>query len=480
MADEGESLARPLLAHANDGRDVEAGGGAPPRGRKHRVALALDGLECASCVASVEGVLKKQLTETDVVSVVLLPTARALVLATPHESERKPADTAKRLAEAVESAGFGAEVESANVVESAATVALSTQATAPGWRVARVRVQPYSLTRDARSAIQRGTVPGVVLHSSAPGNDDRTHAEEAEENDLTIAYDTRVFRGLRSVCEAVARHLPSTMAHVTPAPSDAQREYERAELKRAAELRLRLLEAVFALVFAIPTLVLSMGVDMTHTRLRDRMAHRISGFGVSYMELTLMLLATPVQFISGARFYRESWASLRRRPVRLGMSFLVALGSTAAYVYSVFVVAHNADRFNRHGHNDHHDADGGGEEHHSHSHDLMQTFETSATLIAFVLLGKFLEHAAKARTSAALAHLMKLTPASAALIVAAPPGGEHNFDAAPSSSSHSATPAVLSTRAIPVDLLEWGDDVLVWGGSRFPAAGFFVEGSTAV
>tara|TARA_R110001583_G_scaffold90145_1_gene231932 strand:+ start:30936 stop:33170 length:2235 start_codon:yes stop_codon:yes gene_type:complete len=96
-----------------------------------------------------------------------------------------------------------------------------------------------------------------------------------------------------------------------------------------------------------------------------------------------LLLATPVQFWLGARFYRGAWASLRGGGAN--MDVLVALGTSMAYFYSLVVTL--AGR-----------------------HDLHVYFEASAMIITLILLGKLLEARAKARTTAALDALLRLQP----------------------------------------------------------------------
>jgi len=94
------------------------------------------------------------------------------------------------------------------------------------------------------------------------------------------------------------------------------------------------------------------------------------------------LLATPVQFWVGARFYRGAWASIKNGSSN--MDVLVALGTSAAYFLSCAIVLF----------------------------DIHQAvyFEASATLITLVLLGKLLEARAKGKASAALEALFKLQP----------------------------------------------------------------------
>lgn len=95
------------------------------------------------------------------------------------------------------------------------------------------------------------------------------------------------------------------------------------------------------------------------------------------------LLATPVQFWIGARFYRGAWAALRSGGAN--MDVLVALGTSMAWLYSTVVTF-----FGLHG---------------QHVY-----FEASAMIITLVMLGKLMEARAKARTGAALDALMRLQP----------------------------------------------------------------------
>ena len=109
----------------------------------------------------------------------------------------------------------------------------------------------------------------------------------------------------------------------------------------------------------------------------------------------LFILVTPVQFIGGWGFYKGTWAAIRTR--RINMDFLIALGTTVAYAYSVAVVffpdalpvkVEERDVY----------------------------FEVSAVIIAFVLLGKYMEEIIKKRSSAAVRKLMDLRPAVAHVI----------------------------------------------------------------
>ncbi|WP_404408372.1 heavy metal translocating P-type ATPase [Pseudidiomarina marina] len=102
-----------------------------------------------------------------------------------------------------------------------------------------------------------------------------------------------------------------------------------------------------------------------------------------------MALATPVQFIIGWQFYKGSYTALRGGAAN--MDVLVALGTSAAYFYSVFLAAFASDHVIHEG----------------------LYFETSAVLITLIVLGKWFEARAKGRSSAAIKQLLNLQPKQA-------------------------------------------------------------------
>ncbi|PZU96060.1 MULTISPECIES: heavy metal translocating P-type ATPase [Synechococcales] len=149
----------------------------------------------------------------------------------------------------------------------------------------------------------------------------------------------------------------------------------------------------------------------------------------------LFVLATPVQFIGGWSFYTGAWAALKRRA--LNMDVLIALGTSVAYFYSVVVVF--APSWLPVGVND---------------RDVY--FEVSAVVIAFVLMGKFMEEIIKKRSSAAVRKLLDLQPATATVIR---DGME---------------------MTVPADAIDAGETVLVRPGEKIPADGVVLEGSSSV
>ncbi len=145
-----------------------------------------------------------------------------------------------------------------------------------------------------------------------------------------------------------------------------------------------------------------------------------------------LLLATPVQFWLGARFYRAGWHALK---VGSGnMDLLVALGTTAAYGLSVYLLFAHA------------------------GHDMVSHlyFEASAAVITLVLLGKWLETRAKRQTTEAIRALSALRPERARV-------------------RRDGTETVLALAEVRV-----GDLVVVRPGERIAVDGVVREGSSQV
>jgi Cu+-exporting ATPase len=142
-------------------------------------------------------------------------------------------------------------------------------------------------------------------------------------------------------------------------------------------------------------------------------------------------LATPVQFILGARFYKAGWHALKA--FTGNMDLLVSLGTTAGWALSVWLwlTAH--------------------EGHAPHLY-----FEGSAVVITLVMLGKWLETRAKRQTTEAIRALHALRPDKAHWL-----GDDGEVD-------------------VPVDEILVGDRIVVRPGERFPLDGELVEGQTQV
>ena len=155
----------------------------------------------------------------------------------------------------------------------------------------------------------------------------------------------------------------------------------------------------------------------------------VEPFGLHWMlpAWAQFLLATPVQFIFGARFYRAAWQALKARAGN--MDQLVAIGTSAGYGLSLYQWAVTPA-----GHMPH------------------LYFEASAVIISLILLGKYLESRAKRQTASAIRALQALRPDHAVRLV---DGHEER---------------------VGIDALALGDRILVKPGERFPVDGQVLEG----
>ena len=122
-----------------------------------------------------------------------------------------------------------------------------------------------------------------------------------------------------------------------------------------------------------------------------QMIFMATGSDLHLPPLAEFILATPVQFVIGARFYRSAWQTLRAGSGN--MDVLVAMGTTTAYLYSWYLLITLKQ-----------DAVG------------QLYFEASAVIITLVLLGKYMESRAKRGTTAAIRQLMELRPTTARVL----------------------------------------------------------------
>ncbi len=153
------------------------------------------------------------------------------------------------------------------------------------------------------------------------------------------------------------------------------------------------------------------------------------------MGYVLWALATPVQFWAGLRFYQGAWGAIKH--LRADMNTLISVGTSAAYFYSVVAVLFPSV------------LTVGGTEPNLY-------FDTSALIIAFILLGRYLEARAKGQTSAAIKNLIGLQPKTALVIRQ---GKEQE---------------------ILIDDVRVGDLILVRPGERVPVDGVITKGSPSL
>jgi Cu+-exporting ATPase len=211
---------------------------------------------------------------------------------------------------------------------------------------------------------------------------------------------------------------------VVPGEGQAAEDVERAA--REAEIRDQTHKFWTGVAFALPLFLLSMGRDFG---LLGMWAH------APWMNWLFLAMATPVQFYVGWDYYVGGFKSLRAGSAN--MDVLVAMGSSAAYFYSLAVLLFPSI---------------GGHVY----------FETSALIITLIKLGKMLESRAKGRTSEAIKKLMGLRPKTAHIL---------------RSSTGTGEPVEMD---VPIELVVLGDVVVVRPGERLPVDGVVIEGHSAV
>ena len=149
------------------------------------------------------------------------------------------------------------------------------------------------------------------------------------------------------------------------------------------------------------------------------------------LDILLLVLAMPVQFWAGKRFYAGAWAALKHGTSN--MNTLIAVGTSVAFGYSAAVtVLHDSWLF-------------------AH-YDAATFFETSTAIVGLVLLGRYLEARAKGKASEAIKGLMSLRPETAIVIR---DGMEMN---------------------VPIEDVDVGEQVRVLPGERIPVDGKVIHG----
>lgn len=243
---------------------------------------------------------------------------------------------------------------------------------------------------------------------------------------------------------------------------------ERARQMQIRERRHVLFRLALSVTAAIPTFIIGivlMSLVSSSNPSRQYISKPAWAGRVSRAEWAMFLTATPVYFFAADAFHRPAVKELRalwrpssntpiaRRFFRFGsMNMLMSLGTTIAYFSSVAELAISA----------------------SQSSETMSTapnssyFDSVVFLTMFLLFGRFLEAYSKAKTGDAVTLLGKLRPTEAILI-------RPSMDDVVESSKESSN---TSSNLVPVDLLDFGDEVKVLYGSSPPSDGVITSGDS--
>jgi Cu+-exporting ATPase len=197
---------------------------------------------------------------------------------------------------------------------------------------------------------------------------------------------------------------------------DREKEQREKEIKRLRT------ELIISIVLSAP-LVLAMLLTLVNIDL--------AFFHNEYFQL---ILATPIQFIIGFRFYKNAFYALKAKSAN--MDVLIAMGTSAAYffsIYNAFFVPAKPGMVMK---------------------ELY--FESAAVIITLILLGKYLEAVAKGKTSETIKKLMGLQAKTARVIRN---GIEED---------------------IPIESVKAGDVIVVRPGEKVPVDGKIIEGDSAI
>ncbi|HHW47313.1 MAG TPA: copper-translocating P-type ATPase [Clostridiaceae bacterium] len=200
---------------------------------------------------------------------------------------------------------------------------------------------------------------------------------------------------------------------------------DREKEQREKEIRYLRVEFIISALLSSP-LILAMLLTLVNIDL-----------AFLHNEFFQIAVATPIQFIIGFRFYKNAFYALRAKSAN--MDVLVAMGTSAAYFFSVYNAFFAPA-----------------------SHDMMMGmmkelyFESAAVIITLVLLGKYLEAVAKGKTSEAIKKLLGLQAKTARVIR---DGAEED---------------------IPIEEVKVGDIIVVRPGEKVPVDGRIIEGSSSI
>lgn len=310
------------------------------------------------------------------------------------------------------------------------------------------KIESIGYTADPMSRAAPAAVPGKVTFEiggmtcascSALVEKVLTKVDGVKKANVNLAMETATVEfdpalvGIDELIGAVkgAGYTAAVKVETVPGGSAADSQAERQAAAYAAERRM----FAFSLALSIPLFIVAMVppfMDAIPLWIAERLAATVGGAWDPMLvgKYLMFLLATPVQFIAGARFYRGAWGALKQRTGN--MDTLIAIGTSAAYFYSLaatFVPVLEVEPV---------------------------FYETSALLLTFVLLGKLLEARAKGKTSDAIKKLMGLAAKTARVVR----GGEE-ID-------------------IPVEQVVVGDLVVVRPGEKVPVDGVLIDGSSSV
>lgn len=395
--------------------------------------VAIEGMTCGSCTSSVESAFRG-ISGLFQFNISLLAERAVLV----HDADKL---TSGQILEMIEDRGFDARVLS--------SVEEGVQA---GSAQSLVQFKIYGLPSPESAAELEAALhnlPGIASASVDFG----TARASVQHQPSAI--------GLRAIVEAV-EHVGYNALVADADDNNAQLE----SLAKTKEIQDWKRCFRISLTFAIPVFLLSMLFPMFLPFLDIGSIKLPIIPGLWLGDVLCLLLTIPVQFGIGRRFYISAFRSLRHRSPT--MDVLVVLGTSAAFFFSCAAMLVSIF-----------------DSQHSKPTTI---FDTSTMLITFITLGRYLENSAKGQTSKALSRLMSLAPSTAtiytdpiaAVKVAEEWAARQNQATSEKSNEKQQSTPRLEERAVPTELIEVGDVVILKPGDKIPADGIMIRGESFV
>lgn len=373
----------------------------------------VEGMTCASCVSGVENAIKS-IQDDSVVSfsVNLLSESATVVVA--NDSKLKPDDIANEISDF----GFDCAVSKPDAMKFNVS-GMVCQSCPP-------RIENAILKR----------FPNDVISVSA--------SELLEKVVVEMKPGTSV--GARDILYAI-----QSLGYGCEIWNENENENEKGRKSKLIERKYKK-QFLLSVPLALPLLLMMIVFDPIDETKAFFMQKVDGNQRVSLMWIISWILATPAQFVLGYQFYARAFSAMKHKTAT--MDTLIAMGTSAAYFYSVYVVLKNVFA-----------APKSHDDEHKHGKEDAIFFETSTVLISFVLLGKWLEARAKGKASEAIQKLVSLAPNTAIICEVI----YNNIEAM----------QIVSEREIDSNLLQRDDVVKVVPGSAFPVDGVVLSGETA-
>src|SRR6266508_746944 len=400
---------------------------------EQQIELPITGMTCASCVNRVTKALKKVPGVSE--ASVNLATEQAAVR---YDSTQVAAG---QLQAAVENAGYGVVTDQIEFPVTGMTCA--------------------SCVNRVQKALKK--VPGVI---------DANVNLASEQASVTYVPTSAGWSELKAAVENAGYGVIET------ADTDAGSAEDVEAAARARELADKRRKLLVGIAFGLPLFLLSMTRDFgliapwltpfwaAAEAQMDAAGGNVGGTMIMHypaaadlLNWLFLALAMPVQFYSGWDFYVHAWKALKARTAN--MDTLIALGSSAAYFYSIALLL-----FGIAGHT---------------------YFETAGLIITLILVGKYLEARAKSQTSAAIKTLIGLQAKTARVLrplsVASSPlhiAEAGNRQRTTDNRQPTVSQNTYTEVDIPIDQVRKGDIVVVRPGEKVPVDGVIVSGRSSL